>query len=229
MSLAANFAIAKVMLDAKVGLFRVMAEPSPSALDAMRRAARALGIDWPDSMSLHELAPTLDMTNPVDADILLSARRAGGRAKYAAYNPKTLPWHSALGATYAHATAPMRRLADRYVLDLVHDLVAGRPPSSDAIDRLARLPAVMDRADTVAARVDTEVIDLVEAVSLMARVGETFDAEVIDTGHNGAMVQLLDPPVRARVVMENAAVGNRIRVVLVEADAVRRLVRLRPA
>ena len=27
-----------------------------------------------------------------------------------------MPWHAAMSATYAHATAPLRRLADRYVV-----------------------------------------------------------------------------------------------------------------
>ena len=228
MSLAANLAMAALMLESKVGLFRVMAEPSSAALGAIRRAARALGVRWPDSMTLRQLAPTLDLTNPVHADILLSARRAGGRASYATYDPLTRPWHSALGATYAHGTAPMRRLADRYVLDLVGDLVAGRKASTDAIARLDRLPATMERADSVAAKVDRAVIDLVEAVSMVDRVGETFDAEVVDTDHNGATVQVLDPAVRARVAKAGSVVGQRIRVVLVEADPTKRLIRLRP-
>jgi exoribonuclease R len=37
-----------------------------------------------------------------------------------------VPWHAAMAATYAHATAPLRRLADRYVVRAALAIANGR-------------------------------------------------------------------------------------------------------
>ena len=103
-----------------------------------------------------------------------------------------------IAAPYAHATAPLRRLADRYVLDLVCELEAGAASQSTA-DALDRLAEVMERAETKAAHVDRAAIDLVETVVLRDRVGEEFAATVIDATDDRARIQLADPPVRGSV------------------------------
>jgi hypothetical protein len=52
-----------------------------------------------------------------------------------------------------------------------------------------------------------------------------FDAVVIDANREGGTVQLPVPPVRAKCVGERLPLGERVRVRLVHADAVRREVR----
>ena len=47
---------------------------------------------------------------------MLAIRRAGDGASYVPFRDGAVPWHAAMAATYAHATAPLRRLADRYVV-----------------------------------------------------------------------------------------------------------------
>ena len=85
-----------------------------------------------------------------------------------------------IAAPYAHATAPLRRLADRYVLDVLCELeTTGRPDPSTAA-AFAPLAEVMERAETMAAQVDRAAIDLVEAVILRQHVGSVFPATVID-------------------------------------------------
>ena len=222
LSLAANLAVADVMLAHGVGVFRVMPEPDERELTALRHSAAALGISWPVTTSLRDLQRTLDGTEPKQAAFLLAARRAGGGATYAVLSSSadpfttTAPWHAAIAAPYAHATAPLRRLADRYVLDTVCAISAGVP--------LPALPAglaqIMERAESVASKVDRAAIDLVEAVMLAPRVGEVFDAAVIDSSHDGAQVQLASPPVRARVRLarRHAQPGARVRLRLVSVD-----------
>ena len=57
---------------------------------------------------------------------MLAIRRAGQGASYVPYREGVVPWHSAMAATYAHATAPLRRLADRYVVMATLAIANGR-------------------------------------------------------------------------------------------------------
>ena len=98
------------------GLFRVMPEPDARAEQRLRHTARALGIEWPAETSLRDFERTLNGKDPKPAALLMAIRRAGGGASYVPFAAGERPWHSAMAATYVHATAPLRRLADRYVV-----------------------------------------------------------------------------------------------------------------
>ena len=117
LSLAANLAIADALLAHRTGLFRVMPEPDERAVRRLRHSAKALGLEWPKSEALEQFERRVDMTDPRYAAFRAAIRRAGPMASYAPYQDGVTPWHSAMAATYAHATAPLRRLADRYVID----------------------------------------------------------------------------------------------------------------
>src|SRR5690606_33440490 len=67
LSLSANLAVAAALLAHGSGLFRVMAEPTPAEVRGLRRAAAALGVEWPPSLTLRQLNPRLDPTDPVHA------------------------------------------------------------------------------------------------------------------------------------------------------------------
>ncbi|RYG30167.1 MAG: hypothetical protein EON93_15345 [Burkholderiales bacterium] len=151
-------------------------------------------------------------------------RRATGHASYTPYIAGHTPWHAALGATYTHATAPMRRLADRYVLEAALALSQGKQPPSDA-DQFARLCKAMDTADAREGAVERAVLDLAEAVMLQGREGEIFPATVTERDDRGARIQLNDLPILARVDAHRTATGNAIQVRLTEADTKRRTLR----
>ncbi len=225
LSLSVNMAIGSLFQEARTGLYRVMDEPEPRAIEALRRAAHALGIAWGSNESLRDLQRRMDPENFSHQRFLLDARRAGGRARYALYDSAKPPWHSAIAATYAHATAPMRRLADRYVLDLAYLLANSLTIPKLLTDQLAGLPAVMERYEGRASNVDRAVIDLLEAVSLQNRIGEILEAEVVDA-ENG-IVQTHDSAIRAKATrlpkIEN---GAKVRVRIDAADPSTRSVRL---
>jgi len=225
LSLAVNMAIGSLFRDSHTGLFRVMDEPEARAIEPLRRAAHALGIPWAATETLRDLQRRMDPENKVHQRFLLDARRAGGRASYAMFSEAKSPWHSAIGATYAHATAPMRRLADRYVLDLAYLLCNGDSVPPTLNQQIAQLPAIMERCEGRASNVDRAVIDLLEAVSLQDRVGEILDAEVVDA-ENG-IVQTFDSAIRARASqLFKAENGAKVRVRIDVADPTKRLVRL---
>ena len=78
----------------------------------------------------------------------MAIRRAGGGASYVPFAPVIAPWHSAMAATYAHATAPLRRLADRYVVMAALAVANGQPvpdPVQAAFPRLPRCHATRRR------------------------------------------------------------------------------------
>ena len=218
LSLAANMAIADALLKHHTGLFRVMAGPDERAVRRLRFTARALGLAWPASQSLAQFERGLDPADPRQAAFMTAIRRAGAGAAYATYRPGIVPYHVALAATYAHATAPLRRLADRYVVEAALAIANGAPVSESAAAAFEKLPAVMARADARGSQIERAVIDLAEAVMLQNRIGETFEAVVTDLDERGARIQLRDLPIVARAIAHHAEPGAEIRVKLVAAE-----------
>ena len=79
----------------------------------------------------------LDATVPAHAAIMYEASRIGSGAGYTAFDGELpeVSTHWAVAAPYAHATAPLRRLQDRYV----SDCCLGHPDR----EALPDLPATM--------------------------------------------------------------------------------------
>jgi exoribonuclease R len=225
MSLAANLAIADLLLAHKTGLFRVMPEPQDWAVHRLRHTAKALGLEWPHGESLKEFERSLDQTKPRDAAFMAAVRRAGPRASYAPYRDGVVPWHSAMAATYAHATAPLRRLADRYVIEAVLQIIAGGTVSGELSEAFERLPAVMTAAEEKSGQVDRAVLDLAEAAMLQGREGTKFAAVVTDLDDRGARIQLTDLAVVSRVEGKGALPGDSVTVELVSADVAHRQIK----
>ena len=145
--------------------------------------------------SLAELERSLDPADPRQATFMLAIQRAGQGASYVPFRAGEMPWHAAVAATYAHATAPLRRLADRYVVRAALAIANGRPVPAAVADAFERLPEVMARADALGARIERAAIDLAEAVILQGREGETFEAVATEVDHRGVRIQLRDLPV----------------------------------
>jgi exoribonuclease R len=228
LSLATNLAIADTLLAHKAGLFRVMGEPDRRSLKRLRHSARALSIDWPKPMPLEQLERSLDPGDPKHASFMLAIRRAGAPAGYMPYKEGVVPWHSAMAATYVHATAPLRRLADRYVVETTLAIANGRPVPDWITQAFPKLPVIMDRADARGNQIERAAIDLAETVVLHGREGKTFDAIVTDIDERGARIQLCKLPVIARVAAEGAETGEQIEVRLLSADTDRRELRFEP-
>lgn len=222
MSLAANLAVADALFARKTGLFRVMPDPDARAVQRLRMTAKALALDWPAAVLLADYERTLDPANPAHAALMLAIRRAGQGASYVPFAEGQVPWHSAMAATYAHATAPLRRLADRYVIGAVLAVANGRPVPEAVAAAFTELPKVMARAAARGAQIERAVIDLAEAVMLKGREGEAFEAVVTDEDERGVRIQLCGLPVVARVVAHKVEPGDRLRVTLVGADPAKR-------
>ena len=218
LSLACNLAVADAMLAHKTGLFRVMAEPDERAVRRLRHTAKAFGLAWPAAQSLADFERGLTAADPQHAAIMLAVRRAGQGASYKPFQDGVVPWHSAMAATYAHATAPLRRLADRYVVQAALAIANGQPVPPAVEDAFQKLPKVMAKADARANQIDRAVIDLAETVMLDGREGESFAAVVTDVDERGVRMQLCDLPVVTRIKAHQVQSGDDLRVKLVDAD-----------
>ena len=236
LSLLTGMAAARLMLDGGVGLLRTLPPPWPSAVASLRRSALALGVPWTHHQTYQDVVRGLDGNKPAEAAILALATVLLRGAGYAAFDgtPPAQPLHSAVAAPYAHATAPLRRLADRYVNEVCLALSAGVPLSEWARSSLPSLPALMASADHRAHELDRAMIDLVEAVTLAGRVGDVFAATVVEVraAHDDrparATVQVKAPAVRARC-SGDLPLGQEVDVRLVTADVVTRTVAFAPA
>ncbi len=227
MSLACNMAVADALQAAGTGLFRVMDPPDARAEQRLRLTAKAFALDWPDGVALSDFERGLDAGEPRAAAFLLAVRRAGSGAGYVPWRAGVVPWHAAMAATYAHATAPLRRLADRYVVRAALAVANGQPVPAVVSEAFTRLPAVMDKAEARDGQIERAAIDLAEAAILTGREGESFAAVVTDLGEQGARIQLCDLPVVARVAAHDVVPGARIVVGLDAADTMRRTLRFK--
>jgi len=231
LSLLTGMAAAHLMVEAKVGVLRTLPKPEPWAIDRLRRTAKALGIAWPDAQSYPDFIDALDPTKPRHVAMMVASTSVLRGAAYVAFNGTlpAQPMHWPLAAEYAHATAPLRRLVDRYTGETCVALCAGQPVPEWVSSALPALPATMQVADQRASRFERAVLDLVEAATLAPRIGDAFDGSIVELQHgdprNGVVV-LRDPAIEAPVT-GNAPLplGDSVRVKLVEADPARRVTR----
>ncbi|MGC4805614.1 RNB domain-containing ribonuclease [Micromonospora sp. DT233] len=235
-SLLTGMAAADIMLAGRVGLLRTMPAPKPEAVARLRTAAAPLGVQWPAGVSVGEVLAGLDTAQPRAAAFVDQAAELMRGAAYTAFDgtPPEQPEHGGVAAAYAHVTAPLRRLADRYATEVCLALHDGRAVPDWARAALPKLPEVMAATDRAAGAATRGAIELAEAVLLEHRVGETFDAAVLDVdappnGQSkpgrppGGTVALDAPAVRARCTGE-LPLGERVRVRLVTADPTARKV-----
>ncbi|RYY46646.1 MAG: RNB domain-containing ribonuclease [Sphingomonadales bacterium] len=222
LSLATNMAVADALYASHTGLFRVMAAPEGRDVARLRQTARAFGIDWPAGQALVDFQRGLDPDNAPQAALMLAIRRAGRGALYKPWRADKLPWHAAMAATYAHATAPLRRLADRYVVRAALAVANGKAVPAPVTAAFEALPPVMARAEALGGQIDRAVIDLAESVMLAGRVGAEFPAVVTDTDARGARIQLCELPVVARIGETALESGKTLRVRLTAIDIARR-------
>jgi exoribonuclease R len=220
-SLLTGMAAAKLMLDGRIGLLRTMPPPRPDAVTTLRAAAESLGVAWPEGATVGAVVAGVDPGGPRGAAFL---DQAADLLRGAAYTPfdQQVPaetGHGGVGAPYAHVTAPLRRLADRYATEVCLALHDGREIPEWAREALPRLPKCMGDTDRVASAAGRGAIALAEAVLLADRVGEVFDAGVVDVDDKrpGGTVAIDDPAVRARC-LGVLPLGERVDVKLTVAD-----------
>lgn len=229
-SLLIGAAAARFMLHAGVGVVRTLPEPSPITLRRLRKAARALGVAWPDKRSYQQLVNSLTPDDPHQAALLWESTallRGAGYTPFDGGRPAQSR-HAALALAYTHATAPLRRLVDRYTSAACLAIAAGREVPDWVRAALPALPGEMERGERLSKAVDRSCIDLAESTLLAERIGEDFTGVVLDLNdridwdQNGkpdaGTVMLRDPAVIARLDGHDLPQGTEVRVRLTKVD-----------
>ncbi|MFZ2165108.1 MAG: RNB domain-containing ribonuclease [Propionibacteriaceae bacterium] len=221
-SLLTGMAAAKLMLDGGIGLLRTLPPAQPQSIARLRRVSQGLGLSWPAAVTYPEFVRSLDPAVPKEAAMLNCCTLLFRGAGYAAFQgaPPAQPLHAAIAAPYAHVTAPLRRLVDRYAGEICVALCARTSVPEWVLAALSTLPAEMDAADHRAKKYDRGIVDLVEALVLKDRVGQSFPATVIelDPQRGGGIIQLGQPAIEARVADHHLVLGASVQVVLQHAD-----------
>jgi len=227
-SLMTGQAAAELMLSARIGVLRTLPEADRKAVERLRRTAKALGVDWAPEQSFAALIRDLDPTKPAHAALLVESTVLLRGSGYAAFDGEvpSRPVHAGVGAVYAHATAPLRRLVDRYVGEVCLAVSGGTDVPEWVRAALPGLPETMERSNRKAQQYEAGIISTIEAAVLQERVGETFEAVVVEVDEHGGggTVQLTDPAVTAHSEGE-LPLGERVEAKLVLADVAKRQVR----
>lgn len=226
-SLMTGMAAAEVMLGAGVGILRTMPPADERDVARLRRQCAALGVAWGPDQPYGEMLQSLDRADPRHLAVIHAATSLFRGASYTPFDGATPEQtrHAALAASYAHVTAPLRRLVDRFGLVVCEAAAAGQEVPGWARAALPALPELMRSSDRRAKAVERACTDAVEASVLAPRVGETFAASVVDRSDRGpALVQLVDVPVLAPCSGDDLELGSTLGVRLVEASVERRRV-----
>lgn len=227
-SLLTGIAAARVMRAGEMGIFRTLPQSDDRDVARLRRAARALDIAWPQDEPYGDVLARLDSAVPAHAAFLNEATSLFRGAGYLAFEGEVPEGseHAAIAAEYAHVTAPLRRLVDRYGTEICLTLSAGGS-AGDVPDWVRAafddLPKIMSRSGQRAAGFERAAIDVVEAALLNGRVGHVFSGVVVDLdakdprkGH----VLVDDPTVRGAVRSETVdlPLGEAVQVRLAEVS-----------
>jgi exoribonuclease R len=223
-SLLTGFAAADLMIYARIGLLRTLPLPDPRDVQRLHRTARALGIEWPAEQLYPDFIRSLDPSIAAHAAMVNASARLLRGSGYLAFDGETPgnPQHSALASEYAHVTAPLRRLGDRYAGEVCIALCADTDAPDWVHVALPELPATLRSSASKARGYERAILDLVEAGVLADRVGETFAGVVVDVDDKDpkrGVVVVHDPDVEARVVSSAPLpLGTDVRVRLSVAD-----------
>ncbi|MDN5896189.1 MAG: RNB domain-containing ribonuclease [Nocardioides sp.] len=223
-SLLTGMAAASLMVYARVGLLRTLPPADPHDVTRLHRVAKALGIDWPAEEEYPEFVRSLDPTRPKHAAMVVACTALLRGSGYVGFDEElpAQPMHSAIASEYAHVTAPLRRLVDRYAGEICVALSAGTEVPSWVIGKLHEVPETMRDSGRRAGQYESGVLNLVEVAALAGRVGEEFDAVVVETDQKDEKkgdVTIQEPAIQARVTgSAPLPLGEQVKVTLKAAD-----------
>ena len=225
LSLLTGMVAADMMLKAGVGILRTLPPAEDHAINRLRRTAQGLGISWPQKVSYPDFVRGLKASVPREAAMLNACTtlfRGAGYDSFTDGAPKEAE-HAAIAAPYAHVTAPLRRLVDRYAGELCVALSAGEPVPAWVLDALDDLPSEMEDSARRAGKYERGIVDLVEAMVLAPHIGQSFTGVLIDVDpdRRAGRLQVPDPAVEARVKGSRLKLGGEVTATLVAADLVK--------
>lgn len=236
-SLLTGMCAARIMVECGVGILRTLPSARPEDYARLRRVAAALGIDWPAAQPYPELVRGLDHAIPAHAAFMEQAMSLFRGSGYLAFGVGGIgvpaddeasdseeAVHSAIAARYAHVTAPLRRLVDRYGEEVCIAACAQEPVPEWVLQALPDLPGVMEQTGKRARAIGRGALTALEALVLRGHEGEVFDGVITSERDGRGELVLAEPAVVTEIRAGKKAadgglpVGERVRVRLLSAD-----------
>lgn len=241
LSLLAGMVAGQTMVDAGVGILRTLPPTSRQNLEQLRNQAKVLGVEWPPELSYADLVRNLDPDTPARSAFLLQAARSFRGAGYVSVakalandGSETMPLtHGAIASVYAHVTAPLRRLVDRFANEILLALYLDEPPPTWAVEALDDLPGLMGKARSRESNLDRAFLDFAEAMVLVPLVGRHLRGAVVslDPTRATATVQIAEPAIVATIPILGRpapALGEALDLRVTAADPATRTIELTP-
>ncbi len=236
-SLLTGMCAARIMVEFGIGILRTLPPARPEDYARLRRVAAALGIDWPAAQPYPELVRGLDHAIPAHAAFMEQAMSLFRGSGYLAFGVGGVgvpaddeaadseeAVHSAIAARYAHVTAPLRRLVDRYGEEVCIAACAQAPVPEWVLQALPDLPGVMEQTGKRARAIGRGALTALEALVLRGHEGEVFDGVITSERDGRGELVLAEPAVVTEIRAGKKAldgglpVGERVRVRLLSAD-----------
>ena len=236
-SLLTGMCAARIMVECGVGILRTLPPARPEDYARLRRVAAALGIDWPAAQPYPEFVRGLDHAIPAHAAFMEQAMSLFRGSGYLAFGVGGVgvpaddeaadseeAVHSAIAARYAHVTAPLRRLVDRYGEEVCIAACAQAPVPEWVLQALPDLPGVMEQTGKRARAIGRGALTALEALVLRGHEGEVFDGVITSERDGRGELVLAEPAVVTEIRAgrgvsgDGLPVGERVRVRLLTAD-----------
>ncbi len=242
--IAANVAAAETLEQAGWPcMYRVHDRPDRVKLEGLAQLLQQLGLARAGDLARpRDVARLLERLRehalaPLISNLLLRAQ------SQAVYSPRNIGHYGLNLGRYAHFTSPIRRYADLVVhRALISALKLGEGGLPDAGADWDELGGWLSRTERVAMEAERSARNRFTAFLLAERVGSAFEATVVSVQRFGLFVQLTetladglvpigslgaeffvhDPGRHALIGQESGtafALGDRVRVELVEVDA----------
>ena len=236
-SLLTGMCAARIMVERGVGILRTLPPARSEDYARLRRVAAALGIDWPAAQPYSEFVRGLDHAIPAHAAFMEQAMSLFRGSGYLAFgaggggvpaddeaSDTEEAVHSAIAARYAHVTAPLRRLVDRYGEEVCIAACAQAPVPEWVLQALPDLPDVMEQTGKRARAIGRGALTVLEALVLRGHEDEVFDGVITSEREGRGELVLTEPAVVTEVRRgsgqsgDRLPIGERVRVRLLSAD-----------
>lgn len=218
-SLLAGRVAAQAMVEGGRGILRTLPAPASDAVEGFLATARRFGVEVAPEDTYQAVLDRLDPEQPAHLAVLYASPMLFRGAGYTLIEEGQAPeerTQAAVGAPYAHTTAPLRRLVDRYVLAIAEAFLNDREPPAWALDGLEGLPEIMGESDRRTRAAENAAVEATEAIAVAGRIGEEFEGVLVEVRSGDkprAEVQITEP---ALLIDLNAEVagspGDPIRV-----------------
>ncbi|MYD63464.1 MAG: ribonuclease R [Gemmatimonadetes bacterium] len=204
--LLANEIVARRMADGGIPiLYRVHEPPDGEKLAEFCDLARTLGYRLSNPSRAENIQAFLANFKDEPVGHILSHRLLRSMKK-AVYTPENVGHFGLACDTYTHFTSPIRRYPDLILHRILRDAINDGSTPGQMARRARRLPDIGDLAtqrEIAAQQAEWDAIRLMQILYLKDKMGECFDAVIVDVRSIGFFVQLNDVLIEGLVHVKN--------------------------